>query len=83
MGRVLPDFLEIPLALMDGNIEANSRATREEPQQIVDEVLAESRRWGWGGIVVLWHNPLEPLQVPEAVNQVFWSCTKQQKHFGE
>jgi hypothetical protein len=67
-------FLEIPLALMDVNIEAASRALREDPQLLADEVLEESRRWGWGGISVLWHNPMEPLHVPKEINKVFWNC---------
>ncbi len=65
-------FLEIPLALMDVNIEAASRALREDPQRLAEEVLAQSRRLGWGGISVLWHNPMEPLHVPKEINRVFW-----------
>jgi hypothetical protein len=76
-------FLEIPLALMDGNVEATSRINRQSPQQVADDVLTQSRNYGWGGIAALWHNPLEAIHVPEAVNQVFWTCTKQQARFNE
>jgi hypothetical protein len=70
------EFLEIPLVLMDGNLEAACRSRREDPQELADAVLGESRRWGWGGIAALWHNPVEPLAVPEEINRVFWRCVK-------
>lgn len=72
-------FLEIPLVLMDGSLEATARATGTAPQQLAEEVLCESRKWGWGGISVLWHNPIEPISVPGKINRVFWNCAKQQK----
>jgi len=73
------DFLEIPLAIMDGSLAATSRALGQEPQMLAEEVLANSRKYGWGGISVLWHNPIEPLSVPRAINQVFWNCASQQR----
>ena len=76
-------FLEIPLAIMDGSLEATAREMRESPQSVADEVLEESRRWGWGGISLLWHNPIEALSVPKEINQVFWNCVKKQKQFRE
>jgi hypothetical protein len=76
-------FLEIPLILMDGSVEAVARTLRADPQQLAEEVLGESRKYGWGGISILWHNPIEPLSVPSEINQVFWNCAKQQKQFGE
>lgn len=77
------DFLEIPLVLMDGALEAEARATREEPTAIANAVLGESRRWGWGGVAVLWHNPIEALSVPAAINDVFWRCVAQQERHRE
>lgn len=71
-------FLEIPLVLMDGNVAASSRSTGEKADAIADEILRESRKWGWGGIAADWHNPLEPLQVPDEINQIFWQCVKNQ-----
>jgi hypothetical protein len=73
------DFLEIPLAIMDGSLAATSRALGQEPQMLAEEVLTNSRKYGWGGISVLWHNPIEPLSVPSAINQVFWNCAGQQR----
>jgi len=77
------EFLEIPLAIMDGSLEATTRNSRENPQAVADEVLAASRRWSWGGISVLWHNPIEAISVPKEINQVFWDCVKDQEHFCE
>lgn len=76
-------FLEIPLVIMDGSLEAASRNLREDPQQMAEEVLRESRNLGWGGISVLWHNPMESLSVPSQINHVFWNCAKQQGKFHE
>jgi hypothetical protein len=76
-------FLEIPLVLMDTSLEAASRALRREPQELADEVLQESRKWSWGGISLIWHNPMEPLQVPEQINEVFWNCARKRRDAGE
>ena len=67
-------FLEIPLVVMDGGLEAEARRSGHPPQQIADDVLTESRNAGWGGVSILWHNPLEPLSVPREINDVFWRC---------
>jgi hypothetical protein len=72
-------FLEVPLALMDGSLEAAARSTGERSQAIAEEVLNESRNWAWGGIAALWHNPIEPIQVPDEINQVFWDCLGKRK----
>jgi hypothetical protein len=76
-------FLEIPLVLMDGNLAAACQTDGADPQGVADEVLGESRRWGWGGVAALWHNPLEPISVPEEINQVFWKCVRKQPEFKE
>jgi peptidoglycan/xylan/chitin deacetylase (PgdA/CDA1 family) len=70
------DFLEIPLVLMDGSLEVTCRQSGESEQTVAAEVLQASREWGWGGISLDWHNPLEPIQVPSRVNEVFWECQK-------
>jgi hypothetical protein len=77
------EFLEIPLVLMDGSLLAAARALDTAPQCLADEVLGESRKRGWGGVSILWHNPVEPVQVPTEINRVFWTCTKQQKAMSE
>ena len=77
------DFLEIPLVVMDGSLEAASRQLHIAPQRLADEVLSASRKLGWGGISILWHNPLEALSVPAEINRVFWRLANQQQEVGE
>lgn len=76
-------FLEIPLVIMDGSLLLASQRLGKEPQDIADGILAESRRLGWGGIAVLWHNPMEPIQVPQGINEVFWNSAGKRKEYGE
>ena len=76
-------FLEIPLVLMDKGLHAASRSLGKDPQELADRVLAESRKYGWGGVAILWHDPIEPLAVPSAINEVFWNSAKKQKDFQE
>lgn len=77
------DFLEIPLVLMDGALAEESLATGQNPQAIADEVLRESRNWSWGGVSVLWHNPMETIQVPEKINKVYWESAEKRNDFAE
>lgn len=67
------NFLLIPLAIMDRGLQTARRTSAEQPAKLAEAVLAESRRWGWGGISVLWHNPVEPLSACDDVNQIFWT----------
>lgn len=76
-------FLEIPLVLMDGSLEATSRQFHQPAAQLAEAVLEESRACGWGGIAILWHNPLEPLSVPREINEVYWQCASRQKRCSE
>jgi hypothetical protein len=76
-------FLEIPLVVMDGSLALAAREIGVTPLDLAEQILAESRKWGWGGVSVLWHNPMEPVQVPDEINQVFWSCAAKRKEFSE
>ena len=76
-------FLEIPLVIMDGSLHQSSRSLGKDPQPIADQILDESRRTGWGGISVLWHNPMEPVQVPQEINRVFWKCAANRRQHAE
>ena len=69
-------FLEIPLALMDSALISASQSSVEQAAKLTAKVLQESRRWGWGGIALLWHNPVEPLGVPDGINRIFWEQMK-------
>ena len=76
-------FLEVPLVLMDGGLEAEARRSGQSAEQIADEVLHESRSAGWGGVSVLWHNPVEPISVPGKVNEVFWRLAEKRNDVQE
>jgi hypothetical protein len=67
------DFLEMPLVVMDSALASATCSRPADAMKAVDIVLQESRRLGWGGIAVLWHNPIEPLIVSAEMNQVFWT----------
>jgi len=69
-------FLEIPLAVMDGEICAPHNGDRNGIHA-ASEVLAASRRYGWGGIAVLWHpTAFGGVQLPEYVGDAFWNVLK-------
>lgn len=76
-------FLEIPLVIMDGSLQRASQTLREDPQTLADRILHESRQLGWGGISVLWHNPMEAVQVPKEINDVFWRLARKQVQYSE
>jgi len=73
------EFLEIPLAIMDGSLQRAALSSKARPQAIADRILNASREIGWGGISLLWHNPMEPIQVPPEINDVFWNCAEGRK----
>jgi hypothetical protein len=77
------NFLSIPLVVMDCALQRLHGVDRELPQQATEKILQESRRFGWGGISVLWHNPIEPLSVCSEVNQVFWEMVGRKERHGE
>jgi hypothetical protein len=72
------NFLVIPLVIMDQGLQNARRESPERPAQLATSVLDQSRRWGWGGVSVLWHNPVEPLSACDDVNQVFWQQVRGQ-----
>jgi hypothetical protein len=77
------EFLEIPLTIMDGSLVEESLRTNETSQFLADRVLSESRKRGWGGISILWHNPVEALAVPDEINRVFWNCAANKESYRE
>lgn len=69
-------FLEIPLVIMD---ETLLRVGREQAQwyESAESVLAQSRRYGWGGISILWHpTAFGGGQLPAEIGVVFWRLLK-------
>jgi len=64
------NFLEIPLALMD---QVALKAGRDNGSDPIAETLAASRRYGWGGISVVWHpTAFGGGQYPMEVGNRFW-----------
>ena len=61
-------FLEFPLTVMDGALSGNLASARTQ----VFRVLENSKRWGWGGISILWHNPVDPVHVRPRINDLYW-----------
>jgi hypothetical protein len=66
------NFLEIPLVIMDRALVHAGRSFGKPCSELAETVFSQSRRFGWGGISVLWHNPLESVYVPREVNQIMW-----------
>jgi hypothetical protein len=68
------NFLEIPLVVMDVSLEFGEvPLSASNYYEHVSEVLSASRRYGWGGIAVLWHNTgFGGGQIPKEVGDVFW-----------
>jgi hypothetical protein len=66
-------FLEIPLVVMD-RAALGSRSNHGAGPDAVLEVLASSRRYGWGGISVLWHpTAFGGGQYPAELGDFFWN----------
>lgn len=65
-------FLEIPLIVMDGSL-VKPGSSETHWYDDAASVLSESRRYGWGGVSVLWHpNGFGGGQLPPAAGNVFW-----------
>ena len=69
-------FLSIPLVIMDSALLFDTISRPREALELSLNILEESKRYGWGGFAVLWHNPIDPIGVPSNVNQVFWALLK-------
>jgi hypothetical protein len=66
-------FLELPLVMMDHGVECAGRLPSAQPD-LVHRVLAASRRYGWGGISVLWHpTAFGGGQFPTEVGDTYWN----------
>jgi hypothetical protein len=77
------DFLLIPLVVMDCALQQLHSVDPDLAQKAAEKILQESRRFGWGGISILWHNPVEPLSVCHEVNQIFWQQANRKEQYGE
>jgi hypothetical protein len=67
------NFIEIPLVIMDQALQERAKNT-ESRFQLAAELLATSRRYGWGGVSVLWHPAaFGGGQLSPDVGRIFWS----------
>lgn len=61
-------FLEIPLVLMEQCLCAEPH-----PLEAAKALLESSRKYGWGGVSVLWHpSAFDGGQLPVSVGRVYW-----------
>jgi hypothetical protein len=65
-------FIEIPLVIMDQALQEREK-TEEGRYDAAARILAASRRYGWGGISVLWHpNAFGGCQLSPDIGRIFW-----------
>ena len=68
-------FLEIPLVLMDQEM---LELPHQNALTNARDLLATSRRYGWGGISVLWHpTAFGGGQFPAEVGELFWNLVSE------
>lgn len=61
-------FLEIPLVIMEQCLCAEA-----QPFEAAKALLESSRKYGWGGVSVLWHpSAFDGGQLPVSVGRVYW-----------
>jgi hypothetical protein len=72
------NFIEIPLVIMDQALQERG-GNEESRYQLAAELLATSRRYGWGGVSVLWHPAaFGGGQLLPDVGRIFWSLLDHQ-----
>jgi hypothetical protein len=73
------DFLEFPLLVMD-------QALNGEGQQFhqVARLVAASRRWGWGGITLLWHpSAFSSGWLPREIGEIYWRLAADRERWND
>lgn len=74
-------FLEIPLVAMDENLMVE-KVPKKNWYDHVAELLSVSRRFGWGGISMLWHpTAFGGGQLPPGIGEVFWRLVDQREEW--
>jgi hypothetical protein len=70
-------FLEIPMVLMEGSLLA-AKIPEHDWYDHASEMLAMSRRYGWGGIALLWHpTAFGGGQYSSSIGDLFWKLVDQ------
>jgi hypothetical protein len=76
-------FLEIPLVMMDQALRSPQNSV-EQMLVIAEQALSESRRFGWGGISVLWHpTAFGSGWLPPEIGDVFWRLADARSDLGD
>jgi hypothetical protein len=76
-------FLEIPLVVMEQGLVTGGRP-EERWFGDVARILSTSRRYGWGGVSILWHpTAFGGGQLPMEIERVFWKLIEQKKQWND
>jgi hypothetical protein len=77
------NFLEFPLVVMDVAMVQQSLKA-DQWFDVASSVLNASRKFGWGGVSVLWHNTgFDGGQLPASMGDVFWQLVAEGKSCGD
>ena len=76
-------FLEIPLAIMEQGMVTGGRPEGSWFED-ASRVLSNSRRYGWGGISLLWHpTAFGPAQLPREIERIFWELIEHKQEWND
>lgn len=65
-------LLELPMVLMDVSLASLDSPARSAYER-ASEIIQTSRKYGWGGVSVLWHDTVfGGGQLPHEIAEVFW-----------
>jgi hypothetical protein len=77
------NFLEIPLVIMEMSL-LREGLPREEWYDLAADLLSVSRRYGWGGISVLWHpTAFGASQLPAEIERIYWALLEQRHKWND
>ncbi len=76
-------FLEIPLAIMEQGMVTSGRPETEWFDDAA-RILSNSRRYGWGGISLLWHpTAFGGCQLPREIERIYWKLIDHQQEWND
>jgi hypothetical protein len=76
-------FLEIPLAIMEQGMVTSGRPETEWFDDAA-RILSNSRRYGWGGISLLWHpTAFGGCQLPREIERIYWKLIGHQQEWND
>jgi hypothetical protein len=76
-------FIEIPLAIMEQGMVTGGRPETDWFDDAA-RVLANSRRFGWGGISLLWHpTAFGPSQLPREIERIYWELIARKQQWND